>query len=287
MIFLYIAGALAMIASPLVLATWLARRRQADWGLFGIGAAMFIFSQLLHIPFNLLVDQMGFLPVDLAEVANLAGLSMVLGLSAGVFEEVSRYLGFRFLARDARHWRAGLMLGAGHGGIEAMVLGLLALVNGVALFGISAGHFVGLVPPEQMPLVQAQVHALRDAAWYDALLPLAERLFALSAHLALSLLVMESVIRKRRRWLLAAVMWHALLDAVALFSATRWNVYVAEGAIAVFAVASLAIIIRLRHRELAPEQIEVEQRSPTESREAARPGRAELDAEKLERSRFF
>ena len=59
--------------------------------------------------------------------------AVFLGLSAGVFEETARYLTYRFWAKDARSWSRGLMLGAGHGGSEAILVGALAAVNFVAL----------------------------------------------------------------------------------------------------------------------------------------------------------
>lgn len=280
---LYLLGTLLMIALPLALASALAHWREASWGLFGIGAATFVGSQLLHIPFNALVEDSGVLPADLSPLGNLLIVSLFLGLSAGVFEEVARYLAYRFWARDARQWRAGLMLATGHGGIEAVLLGLVGLVNVVAIFGVGQGYFDSLVAPEQMPLVQAQLQALRSAAWFDALLAPAERAFALTAHLALSLLVLQSIVRGQLRWLALAIAWHALLDTVAVFAAVRWNVYVAEGGIAVIAFLSLVIIFSLRRPSPEPP----ERPSKTVSTEEPRVlEKGEFTAEQLEQSRY-
>jgi len=283
---LYFLGTLLMIALPLGLASVLARRRQVDWGLFGMGAATFVGSQLLHIPFNLLVERAGWLPADLSVIVNLLVVSLFLGLSAGFFEEVARYLTYRFWARDARRWRAGLMLGAGHGGIEAMILGLLALVNTVALFGMRDGYFTALVPAEQFPLAQAQAQALLDGAWYDALLAPAERLFALAAHLSLSLLVMEGFIRGRQgRWLAVAIAWHALLDALVVFTTVRWDIYVAEGVLAVFALACVGIIFLLR-RPVQAANVQAPEPGPAPEPAVIEAVEVELTPEKLEQSRF-
>lgn len=272
-----------MIALPLALASALAHWREASWGLFGIGAATFVGSQLLHLPFNVLIEGSGVLPADLSLLGNLLIVSLFLGLSAGVFEEVARYLAYRFWARDARQWRAGLMLGTGHGGIEALLLGLLALVNVTAIFGVGQGYFDALVPPEQLPLVQAQAQALQDAAWYDALLPAIERVFALTAHLALSLLVLQSIVRRQLRWLALAIAWHGLLDAVAVFAAVRWNVYIAEGGIAVIAFLSLAIIFSLRRPSPEP-PVRPSKTVRTEEPRVLEKG--EFTAEQLEQSRY-
>ena len=290
MIFLYLLGTMLMIAMPLLLASRLAGGGRADWGLFGLGAATFVAAQVLHIPFNLLVERLGLLPADLAPVANLLAVVLFLGLSAGVFEEVARYLAYRFWARNARRWRQGLMLGAGHGGLEAIMLGLLALVNLLALFGMEEGYFTALVPAEQLPLVLAQARALQEAAWYDALLAPAERAFALAAHLALSLLVLQTFLRRQARWLLLAIGWHALLDAVAVFAVTRWNVYAAEAAVGLIALLSVGLIFALRRpRPDAPVQdVGTATESPAEGeRDPARTRPAgALTAEKLEQRRY-
>lgn len=283
MIALYLFGTLLMIVLPLALASALAHWRDAGWGLFGIGAATFVASQLLHVPFNALVERSGLLPSDLTQITNLLTVSLFLGLSAGVFEEMARYLTYRFWARDARRWRAGLMLGAGHGGIEAILLGLLGLINVIAIFGVGQGYFDALVPPEQVPLVQAQAQALGDATWYDALLAPAERAFALTAHLALSLLVLQSFVRRHKGWLVLAIAWHALLDALAVFATVRFNVYVAESAVAVIALVSLGIIFRLRRplpKVTAPMTATGTPQEPLVAREV------EFTSEQLEQSRY-
>ena len=58
-------------------------------------------------------------------------LPIALGLSARVCEEVARYLMLRRVATGARDWQTGLMYGAGHGGVESMILGGLVLVGAV------------------------------------------------------------------------------------------------------------------------------------------------------------
>ncbi|MCA9962224.1 MAG: YhfC family intramembrane metalloprotease, partial [Anaerolineales bacterium] len=112
----FVVNVCLMLSMPLVLAVWLERRRQPGWGLFGAGALTFILSQVLHIPFNWLVQQrFQLLPTDLQVTGNLLLVSLFLGLSAGLFEEIGRYLTYRYWMTDARTWGKGLMLGVGHG----------------------------------------------------------------------------------------------------------------------------------------------------------------------------
>ena len=252
MLILYILNGLLMIAMPLALALFISRRWGPRWALFGMGAATFVGSQILHIPFNALVESSGILPEPVPGTLGLVIVALFYGLSAGVFEEVARYLTYRFWARDARTWSQGLMLGAGHGGVEAIVLGLLVLANLVFLIGFQAGLFEALVPEAQASVLRDQLAAMRDAPWYSAFLGSLERAFALAVHLALSLLVLQVFTRHQIGWLFVAIAWHALLDFVAVFAVAQWNVYVAEVGLAVLALASLAIILALKPRNPPP-----------------------------------
>lgn len=242
-----------MIVLPIILARQIAARRDVGWRLFFIGAVTFIASQVLHIPFNWLVQQrLNWLPSDTSVVSNLIILSVFLGLSAGVFEEVARYVTMRTWAKDVRTWGRGLMLGAGHGGVEAIVLGALGLINFIVLLAINDGSLLELIPAEQVSLVQAQIDSMFNMPWYMAILGAVERVFALCLHLSLSLLVMQVFVRRNTIWLLAAIVWHALLDATAVFVGIRWGALPTEAAVGILALLSVGIIFWLRTPEPEP-----------------------------------
>jgi uncharacterized membrane protein YhfC len=253
---LYALSYLLMLGMPIALGVWVARRRGAGWALFGMGALTFVASQVLHIPFNWLVLQRWqLLPTDTAVTLNLVLLAAFLGLSAGVFEEGARYVTYRWWAKDARTWGRGLMLGAGHGGVESILLGLLAALNVGALAFMRGGLLLEMVPAEQIPLLEQAFTAVFDAPWYMALFPAAERLFAICVHLALALLVMQSFVRGQLRWLGMAILWHAAFNFVAVFAVVRWGAVVAEGLLGVAALLSVGLIVALRAPEppaLAP-----------------------------------
>lgn len=278
-----------MIALPLVLATYLARRYRLDWGLFGIGAATFIGSQVLHIPFNALLARWGLLPTDTSVPGNLLRLAIILGLSAGVFEEVGRYLSYRYWAKDARTWAQGMMLGAGHGGIEAMLLGLIGLTNFLFIVTVNVDRLALLVPAESLPIIQAQITGFSTLAWYDTLLGAVERVFALTAHLALSVMVLQCFLRRNIGWLFLAIGYHTLLNAVAVFAAGTWNAYIAELGISLVGLLGLVVIFKLQDN---PEGVAAAASLPAETPlpDVAPPPRAPRPAsvtrEKLDDSRF-
>lgn len=239
---------LLMILMPVGLGIFLSRKLRLGWRLFWIGAATFVLSQVGHIPFNYGLTYLfsaGILPSP-PKAWQLAFNALVLGLSAGVWEEGARYATYRWWAKEARSWGEGLMLGAGHGGIEAIILGLLVLltfINMVVAQGMDLGN---LVSAEQLSAAQAQVQAYWSVPWYASLLGALERAFTLPFHLAASLLVLQVFVRRQMRWLWLAVGWHALLDGVAVYASGIWGAYLVEALLAGFALANLGIIFALR-----------------------------------------
>lgn len=242
---------LLMIILPIVLARKIMVPNRVGWGLFGIGAATFILSQVGHLPFNWWVLQRsGWL-----DDSSLLILSIFLGLSAGTFEGVSRYLTFRFWAKDARSWRQGLMVGMGHGGIEAMLVGVLGAVNFGIIWGLRLGHFQGIlatVPVEQLTLVDQQIEAVFSVPAPQALYGAVERVFAMMLHLSASLLVLQALTRRRLRWLLVGILWHAVIDGFLYYLFQTKGIVWSEVVLGILSFVSLGIVFWLR----VPEPVE-------------------------------
>ena len=271
-----------MIVLPVLVGIFIHRRWGAGWRLYFIGLATFIGSQVLHIPFNwLVINQLQIIPSDTSVMSNLIILAVFAGLSAGFFEEVARYLTYRFWATDARTWAKGMMLGAGHGGIEAILLGSLGLINFVILLGLSQGFFASLIPSEQMGLVEAQIAEMFGLPWYMAILGAVERAFAICLHLAFSVMVLQVFLRKNIWWLVVAILWHAVVDATAVFAITTWGIIASEAIVAVYALISLGIIYWLYAPN--PEEPEIE---PLPVVEPAKPLSLKASAESLDESKY-
>lgn len=271
---------LLMILLPILLGRWIVARRRVGWGLFGIGAVTFVLSQVGHLPFNwLILRELGWF-----SATNLPLYALFLGLSAGTFEGVARYLTFRFWARDARSWGQGLMVGAGHGGIEAILLGALGMINFVILLGLKNGRFQGIMaalPAEQLPLLDQQIEATFGIPAWLALFGALERVFALLLHLAASLLVMQVFVRGQHRWLLAAIGWHALIDGVLVYIFALFGAVWAEVVLGGMSLISLAIIFWLRAPE--PTAVPLE---PLPELKPLQPASRISTSEVLERSKY-
>ena len=244
-------NALLMVAMPLALGVFLSRRLRLGWGLFAIGATTFIASQIAHIPFNQFVLSPLMQRLGVASAKSgwpLLGIAVMLGLSAGIFEEGARFLVLRFWARQARSWKDGLMFGAGHGGAESIILGLLMALTLTQMIAYRGADMSRFVPPAQVELATAQVAAFWSAPWYAALLGALERAFAIICQLSLAALVMQSFLRRRLIWLAAAIAWHTIIDMAAVIGVYSVGAYATEAIVGLMALVSLGIVLMLRPR---------------------------------------
>jgi uncharacterized membrane protein YhfC len=253
-------SAVLMIVGPIVLGIVLTRRMKQGWRLLAIGAATFVASQVGHIPFNAalinpLLAQLGF--PDSGPGLALAASAAVLGLSAGLFEEGARYLVYRFGIRSARSWGEGVMFGAGHGGGEAILVGVFAGLQHIQAYALRGQDLSTIVPPEQLEAVRAQLDAYWAAPPALSLLAPLERAFALTVQVSLALLVLQAFTQRGGPiWILAAIAWHAVVDGVAVYAGVAWGTFTGstagtlatEALVGLMAIISLGIILRLRPR---------------------------------------
>jgi uncharacterized membrane protein YhfC len=236
-----------MVAIPVVLAIVLTRFWKLSWRYWLIGASIFIISQVGHIPFNIMMTSLlnrtslTDWPKNALNIFNLT----FLGLSAGIFEEFSRYAMFRWWMRDGRTWRKAILAGAGHGGAEAIILGVIVFLTFFQLSAYRNLDLTGLFPPEQLELARQQVSAYWSLPWYTVLMGPLERFLTIPLHIALSVVVVQSLIRKQFYWVLLAVIYHASVTFCVLLVAQNFGAALSELTLGVFAVINLLIIQRL------------------------------------------
>ncbi len=234
-----------MILFPLALGWWIRRRFGVGWGVFGIGALTFIASQVVHLPLNYALGLLG--GGRGVALWPLIPLALVAGLSAGVCEEGARWIALRFFARKTRGWRPGLQFGAGHGAAEAVILGLLVLVNVIAMIALRSldPAVLGMAGAPADQLAEAQAAYWNTPAYTSALAGL-ERVFAIVFHIAAATLVMRSVTRGRPGYLLAAIGLHTLLNAWAVWAMQSVGIWATYAGLLAFALFCLWLIWRLR-----------------------------------------
>lgn len=253
-----------MLLYPLALALTARTRLGVSWRYFGFGALIFLLFQILtRIPLITVVGAVFGKRIQASPVL-LWSWFAVLVVTAGLFEEVGRYIGYRWLMRrEDKTWNKAVMYGLGHGGLESMLLvaglGLLSLVN---LFALSA---MGLdkIPAAQRPQVAHQLATIAAQPDWLPLLGAWERLWALPIQVALSVLVLQVFRRGNIGWLWLAVTAHAVVDgasvgAAQLLGADKLStILVSEGIVTVFGLIAIWVIFALRQRpEEAPPLME-------------------------------
>jgi uncharacterized membrane protein YhfC len=175
-------------------------------------------------------------------------------LAAGLFEEVGRYFGMRFLVRPTGNPGTAVAYGIGHGGIEAVLIGALAAAQ-IFLFAImlNAGRLETALGSALSPDALANLRTtLEHLSPVTVASGAVERLIALLIQIALSLVVWRAVERRRLGLLALAVALHALIDFPAgLVQAGLLPASLVEGLLLVVGAVLLALFLRGLPRKFA------------------------------------
>jgi len=153
--------------------------------------------------------------------------AVVIGLSAGVLEEMARFVMMYFLMKQ-RDWQSGFLFGAGHGGIEALL-------------------FVGLGSVTMLFSPTANVHDL------DFFVGGIERFFAMLLHIGLSIIILQAVVQKRFFLVVLAIVIHGCMDALVgilpLFMPPNTALIAIEVLVAIVSLLVFWYSLRIKRRE--------------------------------------
>jgi uncharacterized membrane protein YhfC len=141
---------------PIGLLIYLRKKQLFSWKPFGVGILVFIvFSQILErVLHALMIDANG---TSLKWTDSVFLFVLYATLAAGIFEELGRYFSFKWMLKNNREYKDGLSFGLGHGGIEAMLIGVLGAVNALILASlINSGVFDHTIAPT-LPAEQAML----------------------------------------------------------------------------------------------------------------------------------
>ena len=256
---------LACLLGPLIVQFVWARHRPWLWASFAYGALTFAVSQLLtRIP--LITNVLPVLPEWQAILANAVLSAVILGFSAGLFEETGRLIVMGTFFRKRRTHADGVSFGLGHGGLEAgalVGLGMLSLaVLGLVVRSGGWANLAAGMPPEAAAGLAGQLGGLTVGG---ALLGGVERVAAMVLHVALSLLVLLGITRGRGvlAWLLA-ILVHGTVNTAAVLALTVAGLPAAavEAGLTVVAVGLLVWIVRIRGL-FEPDRLRVTEPSTT------------------------
>lgn len=184
---------------------------------FFIGAIVFFVSQiLLRIPIiNILAQSKGY-----NILANLYPIIFIflISLSAGLFEECGRYLGFKYLLKNNRSFNDALIFGLGHGGIEAFLI-------------------VGIPILSSLNSIDANTLFMTSI----------ERISAMTFHIAASVLVMYGINKGRKIYLFLAIIAHTLFNFVGVSLLSRGvNILIVEAILFIFAIIGVVFMVKIK-----------------------------------------
>lgn len=234
---------------PVGLGIYFYRKQKISMKAVVIGALIFIvFSQVLEKTMHIIV-----LNPKSASGEYLKNHIIIYAIygafAAGIFEEVGRYIGFKFLLKGKTQWKDGIAYGIGHGGIESIFIVGFSLINNMVYASmINSGTFEKLLSGK-LPsgTINQLKHTLINTNSYLFALGGIERIFAITAHIAMSLIVLYGIKNRKSIYLLYAIIFHAAIDFPAVFSQEGvLSVWVVEGIMIIIFVISIIIIRKLK-----------------------------------------
>jgi uncharacterized membrane protein YhfC len=241
-----------VIVYPIVLAIVAHHELRLSWRYVGYGAIVFFVFQLVtRVPAVQLI-QAAIGPQLKASPPLMWTWLVVLALSAGVFEEVGRYVGYRlFMRGEDKTWSKAVMFGIGHGGLEsALLVGGMMVLALISLWTAANGG-LNQLPDDQRAAATQQLQTLNAQPGWAALFGAWERLWTVPIQIAFSVIVLQVFRRGKLVWLLWAVLGHACVDLVAvglqqILGQGLTSSLLIEAVVAVFGLIAIGIIWRLR-----------------------------------------
>ena len=179
------------------------------------------------------------------------------GAAAALFEETGRIFAAKTFLRKRNDVPNAFMYGAGHGGVEALYLGVIAQISNLSLAAtINAGKAGELL--STVSQYDAAVQTLRALCQSDGasfFLAGFERILAVALHISLSLILFKGLREKRGGLVALCYALHFALDALIVLVNAALGIYAAEAVCLV--LTGLVVLLAMRLSPL-PKQEEEE-----------------------------
>jgi uncharacterized membrane protein YhfC len=243
---LYLITIIVEIGLPVALAVWLLRKYSSSWMLIVTGMITYAISELIHIPalngLKLLFSN-GTLPTPAAQWVPLLN-GLVIGLLAGLVENILRWVGFKVNGKNSKPFRSGVALAIGHGGVELALVGILIAVNlGSVLFYNAGAQIAKGVATSTVQATLQQIASYWASPWYYSPISLFEHLVTFTLQFVASFMVWRAVAQRRPLWLLLAVLYQTVNEGIVTFlSGQGWGLWEIEGILALFLLLNVLMI---------------------------------------------
>ena len=186
--------------------------------------------------------------------------SAFLGLAAGLFFELGRFLVLDKLFSSVRSYKDAVYFGLGWNGVETFIVGLLLIV---AVFGINmlvtTDDVTSIYPDadktqiEQIELFRASAIKMVNDEPYMGIVPVVERGTFMLMDVALTLIILFGFSRGTNVYAWYSVLFRAAFVG-AVFAAQKINPLAGELMFLIFAAAAYAVIWRMKQFYIAEKQ---------------------------------
>jgi len=230
------------IAVPVALVVVVRRRFDVSWRVIFYGALVFlVFQVITRMPAIVLLQYITQEWIN-ASNSNRVIFMLFAALTAGIFEECGRWIGYRYWIPQHRRWEDGVGFGVGHGGFEAaFLIGGMQLLSLVPLYLLLFIDYHSLFPQIAEQLDTAK-DTILQVEWHTYLWSVFERICALVIQISLSLLVLTAFVKKNIGYLFWAIGYHTIVDLSPLVLHFTESNFLTEMVVLVLALFSARII---------------------------------------------
>ena len=240
-IFMMFFGLLFSIAFPVALFIVIKKKYKTGIAPFFIGCAVWfgfamILEQIMH---SVILNSSS---IGGTITGNIYLYALYGGLAAGLFEETGRFVAMKFwLKKYYANPYNSIMYGAGHGGIEVLLILGVANINNIiysVLYNAGLSNILlDPLPAESKEIVMNSFELLKTTSPLAFLAGDFERIVAVILHISLSVLVWMSVVYGKRILFPLAIFLHFLMDASSVL-VNEWtgSIVIVEVVIAVISL---------------------------------------------------
>lgn len=239
-----IVSTIISIIFPVVLFIYFYKKSKISIRAVIVGAATFIvFSQVLEKLLHIFVIKNNIFPSPIQ-------FAIYGAFAAGIFEEVGRFISYKLFLKNNRERKDGIAFGIGHGGIEAILIAGLGNAQYIVFAnlintGMLEKTLGGKIPAEALSNLKSTLVNTTPALF---LMGGVERIIAVTAQIAFSLLVLIAVRDKKYSYLILAILAHALMDfPAALYQMHLANIWLVEGILIIIFVIALVFIRKTKN----------------------------------------
>ena len=235
---------LISVLFPIGLLIYFRKKYIISYKVVGVGVLTWIvFSQILEKIMHVIV----------LRTTNIMAFPLIFtiygALAAGIFEEVGRYISYKIFLKGKTEWKDGIAFGIGHGGIEAIFIGLISTLQYIVFsVMINSGTFATLsskIPASSLSQIKS---SLLQGTLMTASIGGIERVFAIILQIFFSLVVLYGVKHNKKVYLLIAILAHTFMDVFAGLYQVHviTNIFIVEAIVMSFAVVAIILIKKFK-----------------------------------------